>query len=335
MNLHLNKDAFVVIISNISNRTSIRTDIIEKDYYITLMLYELSQKQDECHAYFKGGTALYKAIKALKRFSEDIDLTVDVNDCSNSQKKKRIEIAAKKYTSLPRTADKSKEQDIKGSITSVYDYEPIFEIDTNDALQRFSCVKVEATSFTISEPIEDLEIEPILYTSATPQEKEILKSQFNVGPFLIKTIKLERIFADKIFAAEFYYQRNDLFDVSKHLYDVTVLLKLDKIQKLLNDHKYFNQMLNYKREEEKYRIGSDLAGKSFNEFKIFNQLENNLELESNFNKMQEIYVFNNDDVLNYGDVVTSTKKLFQHLQKIDIEFEIKERVAFEFGGMTI
>lgn len=88
MNLHLDKAAFLALISNISERTSLRSDVIEKDYYITLMLWELSQKQDTLPAYFKGGTALYKALKSLNRFSEDIDLTVEIKDCSNSQKKK-------------------------------------------------------------------------------------------------------------------------------------------------------------------------------------------------------------------------------------------------------
>ena len=34
--------------------------------------------------YFKGGTALYKADGGMKRFSEDIDLTVEIKDCSKS-----------------------------------------------------------------------------------------------------------------------------------------------------------------------------------------------------------------------------------------------------------
>jgi hypothetical protein len=38
---------------------------------------------------------LYKAIESLKRFSEDIDLTVEVQDCSKSQGKNRLETAAK------------------------------------------------------------------------------------------------------------------------------------------------------------------------------------------------------------------------------------------------
>ena len=44
MILHENKDAFKALISSVSERTNIREDIIEKDYYLTLMLSELASK---------------------------------------------------------------------------------------------------------------------------------------------------------------------------------------------------------------------------------------------------------------------------------------------------
>ena len=78
MNLHLDRAAFEALLSDLSRRTALRADIIEKDYYLTLLLQELSDRQDKLPAYFKGGTALYKAIGRMKRFSEDIDLTVEV-----------------------------------------------------------------------------------------------------------------------------------------------------------------------------------------------------------------------------------------------------------------
>jgi hypothetical protein len=162
MKLHQDREAFGDLLSDVSRRTGIRSDIIEKDYYLTLLLWELAEKQGSLPAYFKGGTALYKAIGRMKRFSEDIDLTVAIHDCSKSQGKRRLEVAANGYTTLPRTSDKTRESNQKGSITSVYEYDPVTIIDADDALQRFGYVKVEGTSFTISEPVETLEISPLL-----------------------------------------------------------------------------------------------------------------------------------------------------------------------------
>lgn len=262
MNLHNDKDAFRALLLDIERKAGIRSDIIEKDYCLTLLLWELSQRQQELPAYFKGGTALYKAIGRVKRFSEDIDLTVEIQDCSRSQGKKRLETAANSYKELRRTSEKERESNQRGSITSVYEYEPVTIIDRDDALQRFGYVKVEATSFTVSEPTEPLMISPLLYSEATESQRDILENRFGVRPFVIQTIKMERIFADKILAAEFYYQRRMLFDTAKHLYDLATMLEQERIQRLLSDPAEFVKMLAYKHKEEEVRIGSNLAQNS-------------------------------------------------------------------------
>ena len=89
MNLHLDKNAFRVLLEDVHKRTGYRADVLEKDYYVVMFLKELSDFQSE--AYFKGGTALYKALKMTNRFSEDIDLSVDTRGCSRTQGDKRLE----------------------------------------------------------------------------------------------------------------------------------------------------------------------------------------------------------------------------------------------------
>lgn len=101
MKLHLDKAAFQLVVDDISKKCSVRRDVLEKDYYVTLLLKELSEKEHQAYAYFKGGTALYKALKSIRRFSEDIDLTVYIEDCPTaSQAKKRLENATLKFCCL-------------------------------------------------------------------------------------------------------------------------------------------------------------------------------------------------------------------------------------------
>ena len=323
MNLHQDRDAFKALLSDVSQRCGIRSDIIEKDYYLTLLLRELSQRQPELPAYFKGGTALYKAIGRMKRFSEDIDLTVEVQDCSKSQGKKRLETAANAYTGLRRTEDKSRESNQRGSITSVYEYDPVTIIDRQDALQRFGYVKVEATSFTVSEPTEPLEISPLLYSEATESQQSILRERFGVRPFLIQTIKMERIFADKILAAEFYYQREKLFDTAKHLYDLVTMLEQRRIQVLLSEPAELIAMLAYKRKEEEVRIGSDLSSKPFSEFTLFQAVHDDLKLERAFMEMQNIYVFSKKDILQPETMRERIDVLAQNLLSLNEGLEMR------------
>jgi predicted nucleotidyltransferase component of viral defense system len=316
MKLHRDKFSFLNIIGLIHGVTGIREDILEKDYYVTLLLKELSEKQETLPAYFKGGTALYKAQKSIRRFSEDIDLMICIDNCSGSQAKKRLETATKKYLSLPRTSRKELEDDRKTSITAVYDYTPAVTVDTNDPLQRFGYVKVEGTSFTVSEPFSTLEIEPILYTCATEEQRVILREQFEVMPFPIKTIRLERIFADKIFAAEFYYEREMYFDVAKHIYDVGVMLDLQSIQDMIGNPGLFLEMSEYKRLEETRRAGSDLADRKFSDFKIFRSMSDNTALKGAYQNMQKNYVFSEKDLLPFESVTNQWKKLQDILSDI-------------------
>jgi predicted nucleotidyltransferase component of viral defense system len=317
MNLHQDKDAFEALLSDVSRRTGIRSDIIEKDYDLTLLLWELSVKQESLPAYFKGGTALYKSIGRMKRFSEDIDLTVAVHDCSKSQGKKRLETSANGYHTLSRTTDKARESNQKGSITSVYEYVPVTAVDSADALQRFGYVKVEATSFTISEPVEILEISPLLYSEATGEQRQILESNYGVKLFPVQTIKLERIFADKILAAEFYYQRRMLFDTAKHLYDLAIMMEQERIRTLLSAPEELTAMLAYKRKEERERIGSDLSEKPFSQFTLFDAVGTDAELTVAFSKMQEIYVFSQRDILSPAQLSESMAVLNQTLLQLD------------------
>lgn len=190
MKLHLDSAAFRVLIEAIHQKTGYREDVLEKDYYVTLILKELAEKQAQgLPAYFKGGTALYKALKTTNRFSEDIDLSVDTKECSRTQSDKRLEQATKKYVGLKRDPQVGRTN--RSEIISVYEYTPIAAYDAEDALQRFGKLKIEATSFTISEPVESMEIAPMLYDLATNDQKRILEDQYDVASFHIKTITLE------------------------------------------------------------------------------------------------------------------------------------------------
>lgn len=162
-------------------------------------------------------------------------------------------------------------------------------------------------------------IAPLLYQQATAQEKQILQTQYDVREFKIMTIKQERIFADKILAAEFYYERGQFFDISKHLFDLCIMLQTERIQSLISCPQKMVAMLAYKRQEEQYRIGSDLSKKPFSEFQIFSAISENDELAESFYRMQKIYVFDENDVISYEELETSMAELNKILLDLDEE----------------
>lgn len=46
MNLHMDHESFSVLLNSTVEKTGIRADIVEKDYYLTLLRFELAEKQD-------------------------------------------------------------------------------------------------------------------------------------------------------------------------------------------------------------------------------------------------------------------------------------------------
>lgn len=306
MKLHLDKYAFSAIIDKVSKRCHVRPDILEKDYYVTLLLKELSESKIHDYCFFKGGTALYKALKSIRRFSEDIDLTVNVSDCNtNSSKQKRLKDSVLNYTSL--SFDK-KISDTKGSIQAQYKYDSLYEVDEFDSLQRFGNVRVEGTNFGISEPIEAMEISAYLYELASDEEKNILKTKYDVIPFNINTITFERIFIDKLFAAEHYYRDKKYQDLGKHLYDLTILLKNDRIQDFINNKNALFEMIKLQRKEEKSRYGGISDDIKVEQFEIFNCL-NDENVIKGIDYVHNVYVFDNQDILDILEIKDAINKI--------------------------
>lgn len=301
MRLHLDRDAFRVLIENIYEQTGYRTDVLEKDYYVVLMLEELAKKQSlGLPAYFKGGTALYKALKLTNRFSEDIDLSVDTRDCSRTQNDKRLEQATKKYTTLPRDPEAGKTN--RSEVIAVYTYDPVTVYDASDALQRFGKLKIEATSFTISEPVDSLEISAMLYDLASDEQKRILEAQYEVKPFSIQTISMERVFIDKLFAAEAYVRRSDnphrAFEAAKHIYDLAVIREHTKISTLLLDREQMKRLLDIRITEEKERLDG-IPGVLPSEFSFFRDVAENADVRKVYEVMQNQYVLRDSDRIDY------------------------------------
>lgn len=316
MYFHLNKVEFESFIKLIAERVNLDEDIIEKDYYVCEILKELSKKQTELKAYFKGGTAVYKIMDKMNRFSEDIDLTVEViKEESNNSNRMRLKRSALNYEIPELLLQQDKTLDVKQSVTAFYKYNTSF-LNANNPLHKAGEIQVEATSFTISEPVETYEIESIIFKYATEEERKILKENFDIDRFQIKIQKLERIFVDKVFASEFYYERKMYVDFAKHIYDLSILLKEDRIQKLLNNKEYFREIVSYKKQEEMIRIGGVDSQKKLSEF-TYLDLNFNEEINRAFESMQNKYIYKEE----YKQSIENVKESLRELKNRIIEVE--------------
>jgi predicted nucleotidyltransferase component of viral defense system len=315
--LHEDTNAFRVLINDIHEKTGYRLDVLEKDYYVVLMLEELSKLQDEgLPAYFKGGTALYKALHTTNRFSEDIDLSVDTRDCSRTQNDKRLEKATKKYTSLERQNGEGYTN--RSEVVSVYSYKPVTDYDKDDELQRFGKLKIEATSFTISEPVTHMFVAAMIYELATKEQRQILEDMYDVRPFSVQTITMERIFVDKLFAAEAYVRKSEIkgraFEAAKHIYDLAVMSKLPKIKELMANEEQMKHLLTIRMTEELDRLDG-IPGVTPSQFTFFEDVKNNQNVVSTYGTMQRQYVLRECDRIPYENALDALYGIKQALMK--------------------
>ena len=221
-----------------------------------------------------------------------------------------MEKAAKRYQAIPRNVEEGRTN--RSEVISVYNYQPLAAYDSNDALQRFGKLKVEATSFTISEPVEALEITAMLYDLALPEQKRILREVFEVAPFTVQTITMERIFVDKLFAAEAYVRRSQeghrAFEAAKHIYDLAVLAEQPQILDLLSDAQQLEYLLHIRLEEEQARLDG-IPGVLPVEFGFFTQAADNQNVRKAYAIMQNQYVLNDNDRIDFNKAMQALDDL--------------------------
>jgi hypothetical protein len=314
MYLHENEEDFIELIDEINTKYDIDTDILEKDYYVCLVLQELAKNQDDLKAYFKGGTAVYKILDTMNRFSEDIDLTVKVVEAdSKTSNSNRLKKSASGYNIIGLELQQDKTERIGDkAITAFYKYDTLFK-EKKNLLHRAGEVQVEATSFTISEPTEKSKVEPLIYKHATDEQKKVLKEKFNLSEFEVETLTIERIFTDKLFAIETYYRKQDYSNLSKHLYDITILFRLDKIQKLFDDKANFEEILKIQKLEETFRRGGIENNTEIKDFSYFS-MEFTEEITKAFKFMQDKYIYNDEYRIDTEKVKDTLKEIKQKME---------------------
>jgi nucleotidyltransferase AbiEii toxin of type IV toxin-antitoxin system len=76
--LQLSEQRRIEIIEQVNAKTGLRTNAIEKDWWVTLALKAAFSTPYSSQLLFKGGTSLSKSWGLIERFSEDIDFVLNI-----------------------------------------------------------------------------------------------------------------------------------------------------------------------------------------------------------------------------------------------------------------
>ena len=230
MVLHLDKEVFKETIYKVNRDTGFEPAIIEKDYYVTLFLQKLCVNLP--NLIFKGGTSLSKCYNVIKRFSEDIDVTVDFENKLTEGQYRKIKEAVLK------TADELGMG--------------VLNLDETRSRRDFNKYKISYNSAFVFWGLKQfIQVETYVAVPSFPSEKRKVKSiiqenleatgfsdkvkEFGLTAFDVQTQNLDRTLVDKIFALGDYYIKKDEAGHSRHLYDIYKILPLVKIDKAFKD----------------------------------------------------------------------------------------------------
>ena len=90
MRLHENPNLFRQSIRFTADQIKVKAIFVEKDYWVTLALFEIFTGPHGADALFKGGTSLSKCFHLVERFSEDIDLLLVRREGETNNKLKAV-----------------------------------------------------------------------------------------------------------------------------------------------------------------------------------------------------------------------------------------------------
>ncbi|PKL78145.1 MAG: hypothetical protein CVV27_03870 [Candidatus Melainabacteria bacterium HGW-Melainabacteria-1] len=234
MKLHTDSANFSALLASTAAATGIHPPFIEKDYWLTTVLRELSHSKYREIAVFKGGTSLSKAYGIIQRFSEDVDLALIVEGLSGNQVKSRMDTISK---SIARHLPEVQIENVtsKGSRfrRTAHAFPALAEKLIFPSQAREELI-LEINAFANPFPHQEVQIESLITTHLRQLGQHAAIQQFELEPFPLQVLRPERTLAEKVLAlarASYHAQPlEQLRDKIRHTYDLYFLLQQPDLQ---------------------------------------------------------------------------------------------------------
>ncbi len=214
--LHEDKELFREVIEKTAQTMGVHPKIVEKDYFITLLLEKLFEKNPSL--LFKGGTSLSKCYNAISRFSEDIDLNVIGNAKPSQSERKHLKYQIMEAVSELGFGVVNGDELYSRRDFNCYliDY-PSFYDDVSFLNKH---LKVETAVFMRAYPYIQMDADSYICRYLSKNGHQDIINEYGVHSFPVNVQTIERTFLDKCFAVCDYYLDNKIGEHSRHIYDI-------------------------------------------------------------------------------------------------------------------
>jgi hypothetical protein len=260
MNLHEDKELFTDIILRASQPVEsgglgINAGFIEKDYWISRSLQQLSRSESVNYAVFKGGTSLSKIYRIGCRFSEDIDIAVVKDAGMTDAKLKTIIRTTQKSMSAGLEEVEKPNMTSKGSrYRKVYFSYPLVEGLMPIGSLLSGQLLLEINSFANPIPFAKHTVSNFIREYLLKSEHPDIIQEFDLDSFEINVLDKRTTLTEKLVSIiRFSLSDNAKTDLAakiRHFYDLHYLCQDDECVAFIESESFmntFNQLLEHDR----------------------------------------------------------------------------------------
>ncbi len=236
--LKLSEEEQRTIFRNTAQKMGVHEAIIEKDYWVCLILdYLFDKSRFQKYLTFKGGTSLSKCFNLIKRFSEDIDLILDWRLLGYEKDEPWQERSKTKQDAF------NKESNAKVEVFLANEFLPIFISDLSTIIGKEANAEIERSDpqtvsfhypqlFSMESILQSIRLEigslaawtPAVERTITPYIFEYYPKLVQIPSISVFACSAERTFWEKVTILHHEANRPEHLDMpmrySRHYYDL-------------------------------------------------------------------------------------------------------------------
>lgn len=317
MKLHENKTLFRQAVQFTADQMKIPAIYVEKDYWVTYVLFTIFNNEVGKDTVFKGGTALSKCYQMIERFSEDIDLVVLRKEGETDSKlKSKLKIVSTVVdTVLPEVTIEGITHKMGMNRKTAHTYKKEFKGDYG---QVRDVVILESTWLGYYEPYTTRNIISFVGQMMLDNHQISIAEENGLLPFGLLVLEPIRTICEKIMSlVRFSYGENPIDDLKKkirHTYDLYQLLTQEEFLKFFQSTAFDEMLLKVANDDViSFRNNNQWLVHHPNEALIFKDLDNVwIELKTTYNGDFKNLVYGK---LPKEEVILETLKMIQERLK--------------------
>lgn len=234
MILHQHPKDFNELVLLTTKALKIRDIFIEKDYWVTFILWQLSKSEFQDDVVFKGGTSLSKAYDLAKRFSEDIDLVLLEKKGMTGGKIKTLLKKIEESLIVNPLVEDTRYKSSKGSKIRKTGYSYPNTLGEQDFGHATKTLILELNAFANPSPVFKMPIESYIAQFLKKNKNEAAIKKFGLESFEINVLHYTRTFMEKLMgltrvSINIEKSTAGLQERVRHFYDLHKLFMVEEI----------------------------------------------------------------------------------------------------------